>query len=673
MSTKNLEQYEQEEEQQEEEEENEVIQQNGLKELYEDQEQFMQQINQLNEQGILKIKLQKYQEAMKLLQQSEQMLEYATSCGKQIDKDLIIVILYNQACTYQCQWILDKCSKYLTGVIYNLDEGRKEEDINENTIIQEQESDATQVKKKSFLARASLQQTAILSQLGKHKLALQSARKAAETMREVFKLASQFCKDWLNKNGSLESAIITNNSSLNNKSKQKNNKFQMKDEVEFSRLVINSGKDILLDMLKYQDLDNMSNDEQLILREAKKSLYFWKNNPQNNEKHIRQELKLSYREEDYRSILGVQNVEEWIQSFNVSFIMHMTPLIYNEFTQQGEMLYEISKRLLLEKIIQLSISYFTIATELRFIELEKAKQQGIKEINTEEFKLSELYHLKSVEIACKHITCSSQYINHLITTYHKHYNSNLDTIQEESITSMVSEINYKELKLQKLKLIQIQTQRENQVLIQNITEQKLNDSSPTGNLINSFQSQQSFKNNRNIIDNLKIQANMLDQIIRNKRRLQKPSNISPKQKFQFLNASTNNSCERVNEKMLKIQEGLPIQLQPYKSAKTSFNYLFKQTPLTQQNNKGLMKSFLLESSRVDRQNFIKNHSPKKGERSPEQSPGKSQVKCKPLTSILQNKTPQPIHKSEIESQFPMKMETLQQLLNGKSNYNQKRK
>jgi hypothetical protein len=37
------------------------------------------------------------------------------------------------------------------------------------------------------------------------------------------------------------------------------------------------------------------------------------------------------------------------------------------------MIYELAKRQLLEKVIYLSISYFTIATELRFIELEKAK------------------------------------------------------------------------------------------------------------------------------------------------------------------------------------------------------------------------------------------------------------------------------------------------------------
>lgn len=110
--------------------------------------------------------------------------------------------------------------------------------------------------------------------------------------------------------------------------------------------------------------------------------------------------------------------------------MHMTPQTYEEFTQYGELIYEISKRVLLEKVIYMSISYFTIATELRFVEIDKAKLAGRndKDIDTNEFKMSELYHLKAIEIACKNITCSSPYINHLITSYHKHYNQNLDTI-----------------------------------------------------------------------------------------------------------------------------------------------------------------------------------------------------------------------------------------------------
>ena len=46
-------------------------------------------------------------------------------------------------------------------------------------------------------------------------------------------------------------------------------------------------------------------------------------------------------------------------------------------------------------------------------------------------KNSELYHLKAIELVCKYIPSPCPYVNHLITSYHKHYNQNLETIVEE--------------------------------------------------------------------------------------------------------------------------------------------------------------------------------------------------------------------------------------------------
>lgn len=56
------------------------------------------------------------------------------------------------------------------------------------------------------------------------------------------------------------------------------------------------------------------------------------------------------------------NGNEWIENFNIGSIMHMAPITYEEFALFGDLLYEISKKQLLEKIIHLSICYFTVAT-----------------------------------------------------------------------------------------------------------------------------------------------------------------------------------------------------------------------------------------------------------------------------------------------------------------------
>ena len=50
------------------------------------------------------------------------MLEFITSEGREVDRNLIIVILYNQACCYQRLNMLPDCASYLDGTIYNLEQ-----------------------------------------------------------------------------------------------------------------------------------------------------------------------------------------------------------------------------------------------------------------------------------------------------------------------------------------------------------------------------------------------------------------------------------------------------------------------------------------------------------------------------------------------------------------------
>ncbi len=51
--------------------------------------------------------------------------------------------------------------------------------------------------------------------------------------------------------------------------------------------------------------------------------------------------------------------------------MHMEAVNYEDFSFFGDIMYEISKKMILKKIIYLSITYFTIATELRLIDIDK--------------------------------------------------------------------------------------------------------------------------------------------------------------------------------------------------------------------------------------------------------------------------------------------------------------
>ena len=48
-----------------------------------------------------------------------------------IDRNMIVVILYNIACAYQGLWVLEKCSKYIDGVIFNIEKSLQEDAIEE--------------------------------------------------------------------------------------------------------------------------------------------------------------------------------------------------------------------------------------------------------------------------------------------------------------------------------------------------------------------------------------------------------------------------------------------------------------------------------------------------------------------------------------------------------------
>ena len=115
--------------------------------------------------------------------------------------------------------------------------------------------------------------------------------------------------------------------------------------------------------------------------------------------------------------------------------MDSTPSIYEE-TQ---------KKKLYEKVIYASVLNFTIATEMRFIDSQNSestissmKLKSDISYRSKMSQLSELHHLKAIELMCKGISHKSPYLNHLINSYHKHYVQSLVCINEED--SMMSDM-----------------------------------------------------------------------------------------------------------------------------------------------------------------------------------------------------------------------------------------
>ena len=68
-----------------------------------------------------------------------------------------------------------------------------------------------------------------------------------------------------------------------------------------------------------------------------------------------------------KSLLGVKRIEDWVLNLNIGNVMHLSPLTTQEMNLHLDNSHELTRDAMLEKIILLSISYFCIGTELRFL------------------------------------------------------------------------------------------------------------------------------------------------------------------------------------------------------------------------------------------------------------------------------------------------------------------
>jgi hypothetical protein len=77
-------------------------------------------LKELNETAIYALTNDDNENALECLKRAEQLLEVITSEGKDVDRNLIIIVLYNIACCYQRLGMLEECVSYLDGTVFNL-------------------------------------------------------------------------------------------------------------------------------------------------------------------------------------------------------------------------------------------------------------------------------------------------------------------------------------------------------------------------------------------------------------------------------------------------------------------------------------------------------------------------------------------------------------------------
>ena len=82
--------------------------------------------------------------------------------------------------------------------------------------------------------------------------------------------------------------------------------------------------------------------------------------------HIRKHLTkindingIGFGQKGKRSLLGISNVNEWIEEVNIGTVMHVEPISYEESSFASDIVYELSEKMLLEKVCKNKKKYKT--------------------------------------------------------------------------------------------------------------------------------------------------------------------------------------------------------------------------------------------------------------------------------------------------------------------------
>lgn len=130
--------------------------------------------------------------------------------------------------------------------------------------------------------------------------------------------------------------------------------------------------------------------------------------------------------DNVKTILGVKDADDWIFNLNIGNVMHLLPMSLEELNLHVDNSHELSRDAMLEKIILLSVSYFCVGTELRFLTAQQAKQGPQKSIYGSDSSLmvpqyslkdSEMWHAMGLETSGTFLPSECPLVSHVILSF----------------------------------------------------------------------------------------------------------------------------------------------------------------------------------------------------------------------------------------------------------------
>lgn len=160
-----------------------------------------------------------------------------------------------------------------------------------------------------------------------------------------------------------------------------------------------------------------------VVKEVVKRLAGQESNNEKQEENKKIESARSQQDEDednepdMRSVLGFLNQNEWVQNLNIGNIMQISPLsMATDFLTTTRDETELSRDSFLEKLCILTVCYFCMSTEMRFLLHSRGKYLK-PEVKEEREIESEYWHAKSLEIACTFLPSECPLLKHILLSY----------------------------------------------------------------------------------------------------------------------------------------------------------------------------------------------------------------------------------------------------------------
>ena len=447
------------------EENDESVDTNLIEDL--DENCDFEKLKEINVKSVDFIFEDKPQKSLELLKKLETFLENKIiEMKSNVNKKLIIIILHNIACCYQKLKDYENCINYLEAVIYHFDkliEQKHNIKINEDyfdALMKAQNHNYDKnllgdlILELRFCAKFHLQMSVVLSESNRHEESLKHIKLAAliceDNLLKTTYLYNQLKDSLLNDNNEnkemmtikhqikcnykiimdLNKRILNLRNNNKKRNKSKNNFYESKSKKNMKTMYHNNYihiKNVITKIVKNYsikdklDLPTNCFDSYLAFRNNEIDNYIQNNSTLNDVKNI---FENNFNQKD-----------DWIKLLNIENIMYLSALNYDDLDLESDSKYELLRDSILEKVIMLSVAYYCLSNELKYL----AKDKTNKNLNGEYY----LYNALNISILFLPVSCPI--INHYIMSYNKNYGQELDVIPEGEIIDYKVDIIKKEI------------------------------------------------------------------------------------------------------------------------------------------------------------------------------------------------------------------------------------